>query len=83
MVTEFERIHDEIYVRSKPHMGKNVPYSARRVCWPVPQYAVYRNNTKPTLPESDIPPVLPLQPWKHYRDVEVSVSLNLLPTIHH
>ena len=70
---EFERIGTEIFVRSKPHMGENVSFSARRICWPPPPHALYRNNQDPYLPIANRPPVLPLQPWKDYHEVRTSL----------
>ena len=66
---EFERIGTEIFIRSKPHMGEDCPFSARRICWPPPQHACYRNHADPHLPINNAPPILPLQAWKDYEQV--------------
>ena len=66
---EFTRINDEIFLRSKPHMGEDVPFSARRLVWPPPEHAKYTNNPDPHLPTRARPPLLPAQPWKDYDEV--------------
>ena len=73
-VIQFERVGDEIFLRSKENMGLDIPLSARRLCWPVPQHARYpRKNPRPRLPVVNSPSVLPLQPWKDYRQVRRSL----------
>ena len=76
MAIEFERIDDEIFFRSKPNMGLNVPFSARRICWPPPPNATYRNNPNPILVVNR-PPILNLQPWKDYPRVRVNHTRHL------
>ena len=72
MVIQFERVEQEIFVRSKPHMGFNVPLSARRLCWPPPRVAWYAATGQPRLPTVNKPALLPLQQWSRYREIRVS-----------
>ena len=72
LVIEFERIGEEIFVRSKPHMGLDVPFSARRLCWPPPPHTTYRDNPNPFLPNRN-PPLKSLQVWKNYKEIRVCV----------
>lgn len=67
-------MNEEIFLRSKPHMGLSVPLSARRICWPPPIHTVYRNNPEPALPATDRPPLLPLQTWKNYTELKVTLN---------
>ena len=81
---EFERIGEEIFVRSKPNMGHNVPLSARRICWPPPQSSWY-GGQRPSLPNVDSPGILPLQVWKNFAEIKVcyptlTSHLHLKPT---
>ena len=70
LVLVFERIGEEVFVRSSPHMGESYPLSARRICWPPPPHAQYRDSV-PALPVTDRPAILPLQKWKNYQEVKV------------
>ena len=71
---EFERIGEEIFVRSKPNMGHNVPLSARRICWPPPQSSWY-GGQHPSLPNVDRPDILPLQVWKNFAEIKVGIPI--------
>lgn len=70
----FERIGEEVFVRSAPHMGEGYPLSARRICWPPPSYSEYRNAPHPALPVTDRPALLPMQEWKQFKEVRVSTT---------
>ena len=82
MVMQFERVGQEIFVRTKPHMGFKYPLSARRLCWPPPRHAWYASTGQPRLPAVSKPALLPLQQWHRYRELRVSVCFVMTDRSH-